>query len=301
MIYVSNTGSNTLSVIQGCVTTGSIQLTGTGPTGMALDTGNGQIYVSINSSGVVDVVNPRTNSVINSITVGSYPRGIVYDPTNGYMYVSNAGAGTVSVINTNNGQVVTTITLPTRSSTPSDPLIAGDITYDSANNVIYVTADNSGLPSSVVAISGSTNTIIVNIESGGTSSFGSVTFGAVQYDSANGYIYATTIYGYTPSHNVLSSILSVIDPSTNKIIDNISVTHSPMEMVALTYDSIHQYIYVADFNGGNITAINTSNNIVGSFIGRSAIPADPYGVAYDSSTGYIYVSNYYQGTVTVLQ
>ncbi|MGI0091095.1 MAG: YncE family protein [Nitrososphaerales archaeon] len=262
-----------------------------GPTGMALDTGNGQIYVSINSSGVVDVVNPRTNSVINSITVGSYPRGIVYDPTNGYMYVSNAGAGTVSVINTNTASLVKTITLPTQSATPNAVYVPGDITYDPQNNVIYVNAVNVNGTS---AISGSTNIVIANIKS-------EVIYGAIQYDPANGYVYVAALYESDHGRLISAGGLAVINPSTNEITGSVAITTGPVvELIALAYDSSHQYVYVADFESGNITAINTSDNIAESFQGRSAIPADPYGVVYDSSTGYIYVSNYYQGTVTVL-
>ena len=93
-IYVADTGSNTVSVIDGANNTVIATIpVGRGPSGVVYDPSNGYIYVTNYFSDSVSVINGKT--VIATIPVGSRPAGVVYDPSNGYIYVANAVSGTV--------------------------------------------------------------------------------------------------------------------------------------------------------------------------------------------------------------
>jgi len=49
-------------------------------------------------SGTVDVINPSTNHVLETLEVGSNPHGIAVDFTTGYVYVANTASGTLSIL-----------------------------------------------------------------------------------------------------------------------------------------------------------------------------------------------------------
>ena len=68
----------------------------------------GTIYATDGSSSVY-VINASTNTVTNTITVGSGPYGIAVNKTTNTIYVNNCNANTVSVINGATNTVTATI------------------------------------------------------------------------------------------------------------------------------------------------------------------------------------------------
>ncbi len=60
--------------------------------------------------GTVSVIDTLTNTLVDTVSVGSFPQGVAYDSDNGEMYVSNFDSGTVSVIATIQYPSYTTIT-----------------------------------------------------------------------------------------------------------------------------------------------------------------------------------------------
>ena len=46
----------------------------------------------------MSVIDPTTNTVTATITVGHDPNGVAVDPGTGDVYVANTGSGTVSVL-----------------------------------------------------------------------------------------------------------------------------------------------------------------------------------------------------------
>ena len=50
-----------------------------------------QFYAANHDTQVVSVIDTSTNSVINTVTVGSDPSGVGYDPGNGDIYVGVHG------------------------------------------------------------------------------------------------------------------------------------------------------------------------------------------------------------------
>ena len=231
------------------------------PAGVAVDSLNGNIYVTDIGSNVVSVINGTTNKVIQNISVGSYPTGIAFDSLNGNIYVANLLSGFVSVINGTTNIVTQNIT------TSSSP---GGVAVDNFNGNIYVT-NGANI---VSVINGTTNKITKNI------SVGSYPTG-IAFDDLNGNIY------------VSSNVVSVINGTTNIVTQNITTSSSPG---GVAVDSLNGNIYVT--TGGNfVSVINGTTNIVTQNITTSSSPG---GVAVDSLNGNIYVTNEHSNSVSVI-
>ncbi len=117
------------------------------------------------------------------------------------------------------------------------------------------------------------------------------------YDSNNKYVYVTN-YGDSSgrsnsnsnSNNANANKVSIIDTSTDKFIDTVSVGKKPL---AITYNPSNNNIYVANTFSDTVSVIDTlrNNNIisninVGHFPGNSSS-----GFAYNLRNGNIYVAN----------
>ena len=228
-IYVTDCGSDTVSVINGTTVIATIPV-GSCPRGVAYDPSNGYIYVANRGSDTVSVINGTT--VIANITVGIDPVGVAYDPSNGYLYVTNAWSGTVSVINGATNTVIANITVGIQ------PV---GVAYDPSNGYIYVTNYGS---STVSVINGTT--VIANIPVNIV--IANRTFGirpaGVAYDPSNGYIYVTDSGWDT---------VSVINGTT--VIANITVGIQP---VGVAYDPSNGYLYVTNFYSGTVSIISTT-------------------------------------------
>ena len=138
-MYVTNTGSNTVSVINTSNAVIANVPVGTSPQNVAYNPNNNNMYASNAVSNTVSVVNP-SNTVIATIPVGTTPFGIAYNPNNNNIYVSNFGSNTVSVISPGN-TVIATINVG------SHPF---GVEYNSNNRDVYV-ANNFDRTVSVIA------------------------------------------------------------------------------------------------------------------------------------------------------
>jgi YVTN family beta-propeller protein len=142
-IYVTNSGSNTISVIDG--KTNKVVATipvGTSPHDI-IGSMLGKLYVTNSGSDNVSVIDGKTNKVVATIPVSHFPRGIAV-ADNGFIYTTNSGSDNVSVIDGKTNKVVATI--------PSGYLpngVASDETYSK----IYVTNSGSNKVSVINGIS----------------------------------------------------------------------------------------------------------------------------------------------------
>ena len=102
-MYVTNDGSNTVSVINTATNAVDATITGVGsnPYGIAFDSTNNRMYVADNGGVKVSVINTATNAVVDTISLGSKPYDIAFDSTNNRMYVTNNAWAKVSVIDVN--------------------------------------------------------------------------------------------------------------------------------------------------------------------------------------------------------
>ncbi len=102
MIYVANSGSNTVSIIDGSNRVLSNITVGLKPTDVATDTVeeglNSFAFVANTDSNTISVIDTRVNKVIDNVTVGDQPGSIVLNPMTNRLYVANSDSNTVSVI-----------------------------------------------------------------------------------------------------------------------------------------------------------------------------------------------------------
>jgi YVTN family beta-propeller protein len=94
--------------------------------------------------------------------------------------------------------------------------------------------------------------------------------------------------------NAVSSTVSVINGSSNSVIDTILVGRGPMW---LEYVPSNNQIYVTNYLSNDVYVINSLTNDV-----VKAIPVggSPWGIAYDPINNSIYVGNTQDGTVSVI-
>ena len=101
-LYVANTGSGTVSVING--TTNNVVKnisTGAGPIGITYNEYNGNIYVTNSINGTVSVIDGLLNTVIDTIDVFASDNnltGITFNSNNENVYVANTNAGSISIL-----------------------------------------------------------------------------------------------------------------------------------------------------------------------------------------------------------
>src|SRR5690349_9182455 len=206
-IYVTNSGSDNVSVIDG--KTNKVVATipvGTSPHGVvALDSpvgGFSTIYVTNSGSDNVSVIDGKTNKVVATIPVGTSPHGFVAldSPVGGFstIYVTNSGSDNVSVIDGKTNNVVATI--------PVDRHL--DSLYKTSDNRTIYTINT--ISDNVSVIDGKTNKVVATIPVG-TSPHDII-------GSMLGKLYVT---------NSGSDNVSVIDGKTNKVVATIPVGTSP--------------------------------------------------------------------------
>ena len=66
-------------------------------------------YVATNDENIVSVISTATNSVVDTVIVGSRPPFVAITPDGAFAYVTNASSANVSVINTATNAVVATV------------------------------------------------------------------------------------------------------------------------------------------------------------------------------------------------
>ena len=113
------------------------------------------------------------------------------------------------------------------------------------------------------------------------------------YDSNNKYVYVTNYGDSSSSSNneaADADKVSIIDTSTDKVIDTVSVGKKPL---AITYNPNNNHVYVANTFSDTVSVVDTlrNNNIisniaVGLFPGNSSS-----GIAYNSNNDNIHVAN----------
>ena len=150
-IYVANSGSNDVSVIDGASNSVVATITdpnAVAPVAIAVNPTTNTIYVANSQSNNLSVIDGASNSVTATIPIGTSPSSAAVDPQTNFIYIANAGnsqtgdPGSVTVMN---GATNTTQTL-------TDP---------NAKNPVAV-AVNPTTNKIYVANSGSNNVTVIN-------------------------------------------------------------------------------------------------------------------------------------------
>jgi YVTN family beta-propeller protein len=177
----------------------------------------------------------------NPITVENTPWGIEFDGTH-FMYVTNFGSASVSVIDTNTNTVIDAngVAAGNAIQVGNGPT---DITYDPDLKRMYVTNFTAGTVSVIDAdpTSPTYNTVIATIPPAGPPLFAQPVY--VTYDPVCKDMYVTNQGGTT---------VSVIDTTTNTIIDTITVQSTP---IGIAYDPDKHRMYVGNSGSGTVSVI----------------------------------------------
>src|SRR5271166_4573404 len=224
------------------------------------------IYIINEGSHTVSVIDPSTNSVVDTVRVGFGPVQAVLAPKGTTAYVLNSGAGTVSVVNTSTNSATATLKVG---------LLPGHAAVSPDGSSVYVT--NTGSNSvSVISTTTTPQSVVATIPVG-LAPVGVAITGTTAYVTNAG------------SENV-----SVIDTARNTVSALVRVGAIPLT-VALTPDG--SSAYVANSGSNSVSVINTSTNTVETTIQVGYGPVD---VAIAPNGATAYVADEFAHSVTVV-
>jgi uncharacterized repeat protein (TIGR01451 family) len=277
-------------------------------------------YVANYGSNNVSIIDLSTNTVVETVAVGTNPIDVAITPDGNYAYVTNFNSDTISVIDTSNNSVVDTIVFD-QFTRPNGIAITPD------GNYAYVV--NSGI-NNVAVIDLSTNTAVDNITVGnfpeeiaitpdGAYAYvtnaisGTTSVSVIEISSNNvvdtisfeidGFSRTPRSIVFTPDGNFAYVAVSVayidsvyvIDTSSNTIIDTIRVGDNSW---AITISPDGNFVYVTNTFTDNVSVINTSTN---SEVNSINVGSDPEGIAITSDGNFLYVTNSNSNTVSVIE
>jgi len=255
--YVTNSGSNTVSVIdRASNTVVATVLVGLYPVTVALTPDGAFAYVTNCDSGTVSVIATATNAVVATVPVGTTPLGVAITPNGAFAYVADWYSNAASVIDTSTNSVTATVPVGVNpwgvSITPDGALAYVADTGSNAVSVI-TTANNTPDLKRVVA------TVPVGAAPVGV---------AITPDGA---------FAYVANRNDVT--VSVIATASNTVVSTVPVGGNP-HGVAITPDGA--FAYVAVFGSNFVSVIATATNTV---VATIPVGCNPTWVAFSSTSG----------------
>jgi len=224
-------------------------------------------FTSSSSFHQISVIDPSTRKIVDVIPIGINPTKIAIDPISGNMYVTSS-ADTVYMINTSHS-IVNTVSIPAPVG----------VTYNFKNDLVYVSSyeyySNNG---HVYVIDPRIASIIKIIK------VGNLPFDGISSHPTNGKVYVS---------NIRSSSVSVIDGTTNTLINDIPVGIQPSEIFYNSYDG---NMYITHRSSSTVSVINSKIDTI-----KESIPILTSDIAVDTSTGFIYLTSDNQKSIYVLK
>jgi YVTN family beta-propeller protein len=264
----NNTNGNTVSVISDKTNTVVATVTvGHNPSGLAYDSGKGEVFVLNVNSNSLSVISDSTNAVVATIPVGSGPNDVTYDSGKGEVFVPDWNTGTVSVVSDATNSVVASIPV---GAEPDQAI------YDPGTNEVFVLDNYS---TSVSVISDATNTVVATVPVGTPGFFED----GMAYDSGRGEVFVS---------NFGSADVSVISDRTNSVVATVPTGPDPQRM---TYVPAQGEIFLESVvgpnasTGRNISVISDSTNRIVASIPE---PDTAYGAAYDPGLNELFVPTF---------
>lgn len=245
---------------------------GKDPQAVVYDPATHMIYVTVEGTNSVKVINATTNAVAKTIPVGKEPVSILYNPSNKDLYVENLGSSNFSVIGSGN-KVVSTVAIK--------GTLLGTTLYDPANGNVY-TLSYSVTPTYTVDYNlskinkTSEKVTVIPVGAGGASA---------GYDNASKSVVVSD-----------SSIakLSVVNSTTNAVTTvALPVGYSPARGL---YNPATKDFYVLDeaygphgpTGTGNVSVLSASNTIATTI--KTGV--DPSFLQLDPVNHAVYVTNF---------
>ena len=270
-IYLSNRGTDTLSVINGKINKIDRRISvGNEPTDIEVDPDRNILYVTHPSDGTISVINLRNSKQIDIIDTHVSPFFMALNSKDSKLYVSNFKHNTVSVINLDfqqNGHSV--INLEEKNyfiKNISVGTAPSDIEFNSELNLVYVinSKDNS-----VSVINGTTNQEVEKIMVGHYPA-------SIEVNPDSNKIYVT---------NFGDKTVSVINGTTNEEVEKIIVGKNP---AGIEVDPDNNKVYVTNSGDNTISVINGSSDMV---VATLNVGKKPSNVGINFKQNILYVSN----------
>ncbi|HZH32291.1 MAG TPA: YncE family protein [Pyrinomonadaceae bacterium] len=173
------------------------------PMRIALEPGGGRVWVGLDDSPLVAVIDTATGKLLGTVGVGAGLHNITFTADGALAYVTNSTADTVTAINTRT--LARVADLPT-GKTPVP------VAYSTASRLVYVASLNGG---NVTAIDPATQKVAATIPL----ARGIV---ALAFEPRGRYGFAV---------NQLDSNVTVFDAATNRIVGGTNVVRSPDQVV----------------------------------------------------------------------
>jgi YVTN family beta-propeller protein len=226
--YVS--GGNSVAVVD--TTSNTVVANITVPTAyaVAVNPDGSDAYVTSEGGGTVSVIDTSTNTVTGTINVGALPTDVAVSPDGTHVYASNYSSGTVSVIDTATNTATATISV---GGNPYGVVVSPDGSH------AYV-ATWSG---NVEIIDTATNSVT------GSIAVGPAVGVAISADGSRLYV----------SHYTASNTVTVIDTTTDTIVDTINVGNVPEYLAVAPAPPAPQLALAVDSGipGDDVTNVGT--------------------------------------------
>jgi YVTN family beta-propeller protein len=236
------------------------------PDGLAVDTLDGDVYISDYVWNNVSVVNSTFHVVVGSILLGALPYNMAFDGANGDLYVADLESSQLIIVNGTTDRVTGYVPLGT---TPYG------VAYDPMTQNLYIDDYDAG---NVSVVNGTTNRVAGYLPAG-------VEPWGIAYDGADHDIVVT---------NPGSNNLTVLNPSLGTVVRNVNFSTPPG---AIAYDAKSSTLFVGEYDVGNVSVLNARTD---ALIRTSSTGSEPYTIAVDPHTGDAFVGNYASDNITVL-
>jgi YVTN family beta-propeller protein len=157
------------------------------------------------------------------------------------------------------------------NSTVAGNFLAGDglnpidVAYDSANGMIYIVEEGTGILSRVDP---TTDAVVGTIVLPGDPD-------GITFDPTNGELYIANG----------ENGVNVVNPTLNRVVANISTS---FETWGVAYDGGTNQIFATDFEDGNVSVISVATN---SVIATIPVGAYPTGATYDPAQGEVFIAD----------
>jgi YVTN family beta-propeller protein len=271
--YVTNSGSNTVSVIK--VSSGTVSSTvhvGSDPIAVAFSPDGASAYVVDSAAiGAVTVINVATHTVSSTIPVGSFPMDVAFTPNGAKAYVTNSSDDTVSAIDTSTKAVTATLDV---GSHPVGVAVSPD------GAKAYVTNANDGNVSVITVASDAVAPTPIAV--------GSDPLG-IAFSPTDPKAYVA-VYGQSDPDSVV-----VIDTDSDSVTSTFG-TVAGQSFLAFSPDG--SKAYVADQDSNSVSVVDTSTDTVSATL---KVGKDPRHVAFAPSGLLAYVTNTQSSSVSVLR
>ena len=276
LVYVSNTGSNTVSVIDGA-TNAVIKTISVGhqPTTVVLYAPANLIYAYNSADSTLSIIDGNTNSVQNTLPTLFPFEAVAQLGQSKYVYITDLAANQVHIVDITTFKKIGDVTVASPSA----------ITMDSGAKLAYVTSANS----SIVVID-TTSHLVVN-----TFNITNTTIGAISVDSGDKVLYAAT----APVGSSNTSV-SVLDSTSGAVLGTSTPLGTVNDVRALlgTHKAAASGGKFAGQDVHSVIFISDVTHDVAGLVGN--VGKDPSRIGWNPTTKVLYTDNLNSNDVAVV-